>query len=318
VAPHQSRAVARATCAYYASPSGTSRGTGSQESPFPSIRRLLRRLEPGQTGCLQSGVFNENVAVRHGGLIGRRLVLRAAPGATVKVVGRLVVHAEASDVTISGLALDGTNATDGPSPTIDGTRIHLRGNDITSPRAVCVFIGSTLGWGVAVDTVLTGNRIHGCGTRPPTNKEHGIYIQSARGTVIEKNMIYNNADRGIQLYPDAKRTIIRRNVIWGNGEGLIFSGDGGRATSGTRVSRNIIGASRIRYNIESYWPDVVGTDNLVGANCLWNGARGNIGPTTGFTLAAPQVVADPGFVDPAAGNFSRSARGACAGFGPTG
>ena len=64
------------------------------------------------------------------------------------------------------------------------------------------------------------------GPLPSTNKDHGIYVTNAKDTVIRDNWIYDNVDRGIQLYPDAQHTRITGNVIDGNGEGVVFSGDG--------------------------------------------------------------------------------------------
>ena len=42
--------------------------------------------------------------------------------------------------------------------------------------------------------------------------------------MIRDNWIYDNADRGVQLYPDADGTVVTGNVIDGNGEGVIFGG----------------------------------------------------------------------------------------------
>ena len=73
--------------------------------------------------------------------------------------------------------------------------------------------------------VIEGNRIHDCGELPAANHDHGIYVGNAAGRSIRDNWIYDNADRGIQLYPDADRTAITGNVIDGNGQGVIFGGE---------------------------------------------------------------------------------------------
>ena len=124
--------------------------------------------------------------------------------------------------------------------------------------------------------------------------------------MITNNFIYDNADRGIQLYPDAQGSTIANNVIDGNGEGIIFSGDSGLASSNNVVRRNVISNSRVRYNVESWWPNgnPVGTGNLASDNCLWNGTQGNVADQVGFT-ASNNVVANPGYSDRSAGT-SRS------------
>ena len=73
--------------------------------------------------------------------------------------------------------------------------------------------------------MIERNRIHNCGQLPPTNHHHGIYVEASDGARITDNWIYDNADRGIQLFPDAQGTYVARNVIDGNGQGVIFSRD---------------------------------------------------------------------------------------------
>ena len=58
---------------------------------------------------------------------------------------------------------------------------------------------------------------------PANNHEHGIYVEASDGAQIVDNWIYDNADRGVQLFPDAQGTYVARNVIDRNGQGVIFS-----------------------------------------------------------------------------------------------
>jgi parallel beta-helix repeat protein len=278
-----------------------------------SVRSLLARLGPGDVGCLSGGTYRENVDVRRGGRPGAPITLRAAPGARATIVGRFVVHPEAHDVVVAGLRLDGRNADRAPSPTVAADRVTFSDNDVTNGHTGICF---TLGYeDPAVGIVLQHNRIHDCGRLPATNKEHGIYVERTRGARIVDNLIYDNADRGIQLYPDAQDTLIERNVIDGNGQGVAFGGEGDDASSGTIVRNNVISNSRLRYNVESYFPDRVGDDNLAASNCLWRGSDGNIGEQVGFRAAA-NVVADPLYVNRAAKNFRLPRTSPCAGKGP--
>ena len=130
-------------------------------------------------------------------------------------------------------------------------------------------------------------------------------MQYARNTVIKNNYIYDNADRGIQLYPDADNTLIEHNVIDGNGEGIIFSGGGSNASDNNIVQDNIVTNSRVRSNIEYFYEDgaPIGTGNLVEHNCVYGGARENIeGNGIAFT-AQDNVTVDPLFVDRDAKDF---------------
>jgi len=313
--------AATVSCDRYAATTGSDAAAGSAAAPFRTAQKLLDSLSDGQTGCLASGTYSEDLRVNHGGAQGSPVRLTSAPGNRATVVGRLYVPAGSNDVVLADLNLNGANASNLPSPTVDGDRVTLTGDDITDGHTgICLAIGS-LQWGTAHDVVVDGNRIHDCGRLPygSTNHDHGIYIESARRVVITNNYIYDNADRGIQLYPDAQGTTISNNVIDGNGEGIIFSGDSGLASSDNVASRNVISNSRVRHNVESWWPsgNPVGTGNVASGNCLWNGAQGNVGDQVGFT-AGGNSVTDPLFVDRGAKNFSVPAGSSCAADVPTG
>jgi parallel beta-helix repeat protein len=85
---------------------------------------------------------------------------------------------------------------------------------------------------------------------PRTNNNYGIYVSAARGTRIMDNWIYDNADRGIQLYSDANNTLVANNVIDANGEGVIFSGSGNQVSSDNEIKNNVIANSRVRWLVE--------------------------------------------------------------------
>jgi parallel beta-helix repeat protein len=308
-------------CTRFAATNGSDSAAGTTTAPYRTVQKLMDSLVAGETGCLAPGTYSESVRVNHGGRSGAPIQLTSAPRGQATLVGRLYMPQGSNDVVISDLALDGRNASDLPSPTVNADRVTFARDDVTDGHTgICFSIGS-LDWGTAHDVVLDGNRIHDCGRLPygSTNHDHGIYVESARGTVITNNFVYDNADRGIQLYPDAQGSTITNNVIDGNGEGIIFSGDSGLASSNNVVRRNVISNSRVRYNVESWWPtgNPVGTGNLASQNCLWNGTQGNVAEPVGFT-ASSNVVANPGYSDRSAGDFALSSGGACAGFGPGG
>jgi len=313
--------AATVSCDRYAATTGSDSAAGSSAAPFRTAQRLLDSLSPGQTGCLASGTYGESLRVNHGGSPGSPIRLTSVPGQRATVVGRFYVPDESNDVVVADLNLDGTNASNLPSPTVDGDRVTFTGDDVTDDHTgICFDLGSTT-WGTAVDVVLDGNRIHDCGRLPygSTNHDHGIYAESTRGAVITNNYIYDNADRGVQLYPDAQGSRIENNVIDGNGEGIIFSGDDGLASNDNVVRHNVISNSRVRYNVESWWPsgNPVGTGNLATGNCLWNGTQGNVADQVGFS-ASGNSVSDPQFADRDAKNFSVPAGSACAAYVPSG
>jgi parallel beta-helix repeat protein len=301
-------------CNRAASPAGDDGAAGTPTRPFESVERLVDALRPGEVGCLLGGTFSEHVVIRRGGSPGRPITLRSAPGRRARLVGTLDVGT--SDIVIAGLRLDGRGRA---SPQVNGVRITFRGNEITNEEGICVILGAGFesGYDRARSVVIDRNRIHNCGRLPPTGHDHGIYVEGTNGVRITNNFIYDNADYGIHLYPDAQGTYVARNVIDGNGGGVIFAGEdsGGEydrayASRNNVVRNNVISNSRVSHNIESWWGGPAGSGNIATRNCLWNGADGNVSDEVGFR-AAGNIVARPIFRDRRRGDLRLKPRTAC-------
>ena len=275
-----------------------------------AAQRLIDSLGPGDVGCLHGGRYSENVKLdRAGGGESSRIVLRSFPGERAEIYGRMQVSDRANFVTVADLKLNGrpapacpagTTCTILPSPTVNGDDVVFEDNEVTNENtAICFNIGSSS----AARVVVRRNRIHDCGRMSPiTNHDHGIYLGETTDVQILSNVIYDNSDRGVQLYPNADRTIVRGNVIDGNGQGIIFSGLGGSASDGNVVENNVITNARIRHNVESYYPGAVGSGNVARNNCVYGGRQGDIGSQVGFT-ASRNLVANPDYVDRAGKDF---------------
>jgi hypothetical protein len=285
-------------CTRYASTAGSDSAPGTRRRPFGSVGRLVASLRPGQTGCLLRGRYVEDVTVRRGGTAGKPITIRSAPGQVATLQGRLWIAQGANYVTFTRMKLDGRNSSLLPSPSVDGDHDSFTYVDVTNHKmgghddgdGICFALGDDTGrYGTARNTLIARSTIHDCGTAD--NHNHGIYVASSVGARIVGNWIWDNGDRGIQLYPNAQKTLVEFNIIAGNGEGVIFSGDQTHASSGNVVTRNTIVDSRIRHNVEYWWPGPVGTGNVVSHNCLWGGAQGNIAtPAVGYTLEANTIV----------------------------
>jgi parallel beta-helix repeat protein len=306
-----------------ASPAGSDTASGTVSAPFRTAQHLIDSLQSGQTGCLRDGAFTQDVKIDK-----PSVSLTSYPGETAKLTGRLYVTRNGDGVTVSNLHLDGRSSNPTlPSPTVNGDDITFSGNDVTNTQGICFNIGSGYPrYGRAQNVVIEDNRVHNCGNLPPTNHDHGIYVEAADHTLIRDNVIDHNADRGIQLYPDADGTVITNNVIDGNGEGIIFSGDfvSGvyQRSDNNIVERNLITNSVVRNNVESYYPHggSAGTGNVVQGNCI-HGASGSYGANTdGTGIQSPQIgfkasnnlnVA-PDYSDPDAGIYSLPVEGRCA------
>ena len=221
-----------------------------------TINRVVHAKKRIGTLCLRGGVYRTGeVWLRR-----RGMTITSARGERAVWRGRIVVRERG--ITLERLTLDGTGAAGYslPSPTINGAGFTLRDSDVTNRTGICVHPQSYRGL-TPRGFVIERNRIHDCGRRPPTNHDHGIYVAGGSG-VIRWNVVYDNADRGIQLYPEAQGVRVSSNTIDGNGEGIIFGG----VSSGNLVTNNLITNSRARWNVEYY--DLSGLGNEVLSNCV--------------------------------------------------
>ena len=297
-----------------ASPSGSDTGTGTFQSPFGTVQELVDSLGPGTTGCLMAGTYNGSVRMANGGEPGAPATLTAAPGQAATVVGQIKIAKGANYLTVSGLSLDGRNAQHLQSPMIDANHVTFSYDDVTDNHTgICFGLGSPT-WGWATGTLITHDRVHDCGQMTPgDNYQHGFYIGAATNTTIEWSLIYDNAARGIQLYPDAQYTTIDHNIIDGNGEGIIVSGEGGQASSHTNIYDNILSNARLRHDVESWWPvgNPVGVDNVVHDNCVWGGREGTIDTSGGGLRASNNLKINPQYVSARGHDYEMSPDSPC-------
>jgi hypothetical protein len=255
-----------------------------------------------------SGTYDEAVTFRDPGT-----TLTSYPGEMATIVGRMYVAEGANATTVARLDLDGENPGQELSPVIDANHVTFSYDDVTNDHTgTCFGIGSAV-WGWATGTLITHDRVHDCGQLPPTNLQHGFYIGAATDTRIEWNLIYGNADRGIQLYPDAQHTTIDHNVIDDNGEGILIGGGKGAASSYTNVYENIISDATERHDVESYWPpgNPVGVGNVVHDNCVWGGAQGTISIAAGGFTSQDNLEANPMFSDAESHDYEMSESSRC-------
>jgi hypothetical protein len=302
------------TCHRYAAPNGSDRAPGGAFRPFRTVQRLVNSLRPGQVGCLLQGVYRGSVRIWRGGLPGAPVVLTSYPGQTARIVGRLEIVKGANYVTVAGLALDGRNPARLLSPMIDSDHDTFAYDNVTDDHTgICFGIGSA-SWGWATGTLITHDLVHGCGQQfRGDNYQHGLYIGAATDTTIEWSVIYNNAARGIQLYPDAQHTTIDHNIISGNGEGIMIGGANGSASSYTNVYDNIISDATARHDVESWWPhgNPVGVHNRVHNNCIWGGHEGGIDTAEGGIVATHNLNVNPRYADASADDYALSAASPC-------
>ncbi len=307
-----------AGCTRVAATGGSDQAAGTLAAPYATFKKLAQSLAPGQTGCLRAGTYRENVQVTARGAPGAPITIQSYPGEWATFLGRLTTDETSAFLTFQSLTFDGSAApSDGselkPSPTVHGESISFIGNEVTNRHtAICFAVGNE-DYGRAPHVVIRRNRIHDCGQLPPTNHQHGIYLHSPCCAQVTDNWIYDNADTGVNLFPDADGNYIARNVMYGNGDNLSFAGreKGGVCSSSddNLVERNVISHPRVRKNITSWTPcGKHGTGNVLRANCIWpptfEGAEG-------YSLVGNLHI-EPQYVNAAAKDFRIVAGTPCA------
>lgn len=310
-------ASAASGCSLVAAPGGSDSAAGTEAAPLASVDELLDRLEGGQTGCLRTGTYvSRQFLVKTPGV-----TLTSYPGERATLRGQLRFNVTAVGSVAENLNLDGRNVDDLLGPLIYADGVILRGNDISNDHTgICVHVDDYSSSPPPRGVVIEQNVIHDCGRLPATNHDHGIYIANARDTVVRGNVIYGNADRGVQMYPDADRTVVVNNVIDGNGQGVIFGGGPESSSDDNLVANNVITNSTIRWNIESHWQGPVGSGNVARDNCTWTQRDSYSGTPEGSGIqtmtgarAIDNVTANPGYLDRSGGDFSIRASSPCHG-----
>lgn len=275
-----------------------------------NLQSAINAARAGDVLCLPAkSVYNENITVRPPtvGTANARIVVtsadRAQP-ATIK--GRLWVAPGANYLTFKSLYLNGNlNGSKLPSPTVGADYTSFLNNDVSNDNTAICFNMTEGQYGTAHYTVIDSNRIHHCGILPAQNHDHGVY-DVGYYTQVTNNLIYRNADRGVQLR-GAQGAVVKYNIIDSNGQGVIF---GDLNASNNEVSNNIISSSLLRWNIESYWGSgPVGTGNRASNNCLWSTQTGYYGSNQTVQSGINGVAvtggtfANPLFANPAVGDY---------------
>lgn len=296
-------ARAATSCDQVGAPSGSDRNPGTVAAPKRTAQGVIESLSPGETGCLRSGVYADEVNgpyvanFHRGGRPGARITLRSFPGERARLQGVVVVSRGADYVTLSGLDIDGRRlrGTDHPiGIQVMARRTTIRGNDITDPSASCLSLGFQ-GWGAATAPVVTGNRFHDCGTPGSGMFEHAIYSQLTTRGRIAGNVIERAAGYGVHLYGRNVGMRVTQNVITANGGGIIIAGSSDGVSSRVTVAENAIADSRVA-GLQTYWEGRRGQGNRAVDNCLsddWvdfsNGgvlSAGNVETTGGISSRA--------------------------------
>ncbi len=334
-------------CNVWAAPTGSDGAAGTQAAPVFSPAELAQRLSPGQTGCFTSGSYTFTGECRgcisRGGTTGNPITLRPAPGVRARDVvltGQWWVRPGITDVVVRDLTLRESGTLNANLFIVSGDRVTLKRNDISNTLGICISAGTWDAYNAtdngdsADDLILTGNRIHDCGTSSAlwhqdagTSGWHGIYLSKADRATVVDNLIYNNKWRGLQTWPYVRNTVIERNVFDGNGSNVNL---GSNLSEGFPwASSNVIVRNNILSNATYFRPDKndasvhgnfpndgVDRGNRVRDNCIHQ-PSGAVFSGYGFATSG-NVLVDPQYANRAAADFRLASTSPCRGMGPLG
>ncbi len=287
---------------FYVAPNGSDSAAGSLAAPWRTITKATQTLSPGQTAVLRGGTYRESVSVSRGGTAAAPITLRNAPGESVVVQAAgeeaLELLPGAQYLRFQGMTFEG--ATGASSTNIYATagvhHIELLGCEIRGSARQGFFSEASTS-----SIQIIACNIHDNGGSGPSNRDHNVYIEGSNHVIASSVIRSARNGYGIQIYPSSSNIVVAANTIVDNGVGgIIVGSEGGGNTSGAQIVGNII-AFNSGPGLSTYWAGATGSGNTERSNLAWANAGGDL---TGSGIAhSGQIVADPLFVNRAAGDY---------------
>ena len=302
-------APAPSSLARYISTSGSDSNDGSACSPWATIQNAANNAQPGMTIHVAPGTYTvgSTITSNAGGTSssriryisdvqwGAQIVSSADPiwdngGAYVDIMG--------FDISGGGASYTGIH-TQGNYDRSIGNRIHDFGS------TGCMAGAGVMIGGGATNQSAIANMIYNIGPLPPAvpgcNLIHGIYVSTA-GAIIENNITFNNAAKGIQLWGTPTDCVVANNTSFHNQDGMVLGNDGagGSSLDNSIISNNIT-YDNVRYGL--YESGSLGTHNQYLNNLIFDNPGGTYmiaGQLTNTVSANPQFV---NYTADASGNY---------------
>jgi hypothetical protein len=297
-------AAAAPACDRYATPTGSDDAAGTLSAPLRSPQRLMESLQPGETGCLGEGTYTgtgpDGIVLygRSGGQPDAPITVRSTPGERATLRGVIYLNRDADDIRLTNLTLIAQrprNPVDGMHGIFTyGARTALIDNDISNSHATsCLILGNIEQRGVdsgrAVDTLVSGNVFRNCGSPQHGMHDHAIYLaRTLRATIVD-NVFVGSSGWAIHLYPNAQRTLVQGNVMYGNAGSVIFAGEDPWRSNHNVVVDNIMAGSRKVPEVSGSYPSRPGRGNQVRGNCIAPGLAVTDGDTAGYRMIDNRV-----------------------------
>lgn len=308
-------AAAPTTCTKVAAPTGSDSAAGTEAAPYKTVQKLTRSIAAGQTGCLRAGTYGGADIYLDKPDTG----LQSYPGERATLTAFLEVTPAAPRSRVSGLKIDTTGSSNTVGTKLQADDAVFSDNEVTKGgEGICVLAGT---YNAAQRVVIERNEMYNCGAAVKAdgskNKfDHLIYLSGTRDAVVRWNILRNNGGGwGVHMYPGADGTLVEHNIIDGNQGGVIFAGEGSKASDSNTVRNNAITSSGPRWNIEGSWSGSTGTGNTATGNCLYTtgpSQPAGVASQNGFTASSNTALSGLPYVDRSAGDYRFKADSPCA------
>jgi len=234
-------------------------GTGTQATPFCTIKAAASKSAPGNTVQVAAGTYPESVSITKSGTATAPIIFEPAPGATVTVTGGSGNGFNLSSlswVVVQGFNVNGTpgygiNVTNSSNVTIAGNHVSFSGQPVSGEIKTGIRLSTVTDslvsgntsdhnsdYGIQLTTGSTRDEVRGNLTfdnsRVYVRATAGIRLYQSPGNTVDNNISHDNQDSGIESYPGSNDTLIYNNVVYNNGD----HGIDDLTTTGQRIIGN--------------------------------------------------------------------------------
>jgi parallel beta-helix repeat protein len=269
------------TTDFYVSTTGFDANDGSRRRPWATITHAARQIGPGATVHVGSGVYSAPVSTATSGKPDARIrfVSDSKWGAILRIDSTASfgwvnsgAYVDIEGFEVTGHAAIGIYNT-APFVRIVSNHLHRLSPTCDGNGGA----GITLAEG-AHDSIVLANVVYDVKISAACTATHGvgIYVQTT-ATVICNNLVYANANQGIQMWHGASGGMIANNTVFSNGkEGILIGcGDRGCEWPGPKKNDNTIVINNISifndYGIREYGS--TGTHNTYRNNLVYRNGK---------------------------------------------
>jgi hypothetical protein len=273
---------------YYVSPSGSSAGNGSKNSPWNLATALAGaggKVQPGDTVWMLGGTYRGTFSSTVSGSSGKPVVFRQYPGEHALIDGAgaartaTVLSVRGPYVVFWGFEMTNTDADRTWSQTGNGGRPHALANYALHTKYISLVVHDA-GVGFYNDPRQYDVEIVGCvfynngWQGPDRGHGHAIYLRSNTGPVYaHDNVLFNQFGYGVHVYTNPGDGLlnnihIESNIAFNNGTLATNSSSSNILVGGDDKADGDVVTGNLTY----YPPGVSATNMKIGYGSLVNGS----------------------------------------------